>query len=308
MGIIRLCHGESTRDILLPEVCQVGRHWGCFAHLTSRSVPYFWLEIRWMGSLWAWRTLNSHDETRGSGALQANGWRSLRQDSTRAPRVSIGSDAWIEFSDLSPPLAFAQDVNSTALIKGQALEDLWECFDGRIHRFGWEESAVPDGQLSDGDLIMHEGRLYRVFCPRLSPPTVVAQLQISMTDCDVTIDLNTLQAVFESSHKATTVKGECVRVLAVYAQARRDEHRVDGGWLSAQEVYDRWVAIGGNPKSKLDRPGFERGKLRTQLTKQGALDVKKLYERQSSGYRTTIRLALDPASISIVGDELDDDD
>ena len=128
-----------------------------------------------------------------------------------------------------------------------------------------------------------------------------------MADCEVTIDLDNLEATFETSRSSAVIKGECVRVLAVYALPRRDEHYTDGGWLNSVESHSRWLALGGNPKSKPDRIGHERGKLRTKLNKAGVSDVQSLFERRSSSFRTTIRLGLAPEHIHVVGDELEDD-
>ncbi|MGC6417638.1 MAG: hypothetical protein ACON3Z_10990 [Bradymonadia bacterium] len=306
MASIRFSNAPES-SLAIPEVCLVGRHWSCYANLNMRSVPLFWVEIRWMGSSWAWRAINSAEETRGSGAMGSKGWRVLRPDPTRRPRISIGDESWFEFVDLSPPEAFARNVNTHDVVAGDALDDLWECFDGRIYRLGWEESDSAEIQHVDGDLVQGADGLYRVFCPRLSAPTVVAPLTISMGDCSLEIDLENLKATFETSHASVDVRGECVRVMAAYALPRRDEHYSDGGWLTSIESHSRWLQLGGNPKSKPDRIGHERGKLRTQLHKAGVLEVKKLFERRSSGANTTIRLGLAPENIFILGDELKDD-
>ena len=136
--------------------------------------------------------------------------------------------------------------------------------------------------------------------------TMLGSMDLATQECEVEIDLDAMTATFESSRGSASASGECVRVLAAYALARRDENRVDGGWLTAQEIYNRWVDLGGNASSKMDRPGFERGKLRNQLTKQSVTSVKSLFERRASGARTEIRLNMPPDGISVFGQGLED--
>ena len=175
--------------------------------------------------------------------------------------------------------------------------DLWECVGDRFYRFGWDHASESDFELRDGDLVSSEDTIYRVFFPMPGTPTLVAQLQLMVGDCSVSIDLETLSASFESRDASVEVSGECVRVLAAYAIARRDEPLANGGWLTVNESHERWLDLGGNPNSNSERLGFERGKLRNQLRKAGVLDVKELFERQKAGYRTRLRLGLAPDQI-----------
>ena len=297
MGMVRISEMGESRELFMPEICLAGRHWSCHVQFRSGKVPQFWFEVRWFEQGWAWRPLNSIEETRGSGASLGNGWRAIRLTGNRPPRVTIAENVWVEFFDLTPPSAFAQNVETKGFLSGHALEDLWECIDDRFYRFGWEDARESEFELRDGDLVSSEGALYRVFLPNEGAPTLVAQLNLMVSDCSVTINLKKLTACFESSQTSLEVNGECVRVLAVYANTRLDEHFDDGGWLSAQSSYQRWLGLGGNPNSNAERLGFERGKLRNQLRRQGVLDVKGLFERQTSGYRTALRLSLNPDQI-----------
>ena len=253
-----------------------------------------------MHANWAWRALNSIEETRGAGRSLPNGWRSFLRTASRNPRISISDDVWIEFIDLSAPSAFAQDVETGDFIDGEALDDLWECVDDRFYRFGWDDAREDEFELRDGDLVSSKGTLYRVFLPLDGPHTLVAQLHLMVADCAVTLDVERLVATFESNDVSVSVTGECVRVLAAYALARRDEHFSEGGWLTAQESHQRWLQLGGNPTSSADRLGFERGKLRNQLRKAGVLDAKDLFERQSSAHRTMLRIPLTPDQIVFI--------
>ena len=86
--------------------------------------------------------------------------------------------------------------------------------------------------------------------------------------------------LFRKRRKLCQSHRECVRVLAAYALVRRDESYTEGGWLTAPESHQQWLKLGGNPNSGIERLGFERGKLRSQLRKAGVLDVKDLFERK----------------------------
>ena len=297
MGIIRVHQPGNTRELLVPEVCQVGRHWSCHIKLTANHVPQFWIELRWLDHQWAWRALNRLEQTRGSGAQLRNGWRGFSATSSRNPRISIADDVWVEFVDLTPPQAFAQNVETLEFIDGDALENLWECVDDRFYRYGWEDAGESAYRLRDGDLVSSEGALYRVFFPVSGTPTLVAHLNLMVADCTVSIDVARLAARFESETASVSVTGECVRVLAAYARARADEHFSDGGWLTASESHQRWLDLGGNPNSNIERLGFERGKLRNQLRRHGVVDAKVLFERQTSAHRTQLRLSLNPDQI-----------
>ncbi len=259
MGKIRLIYEDTDVLLPMPATLQVGRHWSCFAQVKDGRIPQFWLEIRWKGSTWAWRVLNAEEETRGMGAMKSHGWRELPPDPARVPSISLGDVARIEFLSIDPPHTFAQNIQTGEVHAGDALDDLWEDVDGQIYRFGWEEAGQGQNQaLNDGDLLVSDGDLYRVFMTASSPPTMMGSMDLATQECEVEIDLDTMTATFESSRGSASASGECVRVLAAYALARRDENRVDGGWLTAQEIYNRWVDLGGNASSKMDRPGFER--------------------------------------------------
>ena len=133
------------------------------------------MELRWFEQGWAWRALNLIDETRGAGANLGNGWRRLSKTGGRAPKIVISADTWFEFIDLSPPSAFAHNVETNAFVEGEALDDLWECLDGAFYRFGWEDAEDASARLRDGDLVSSQSELYRVFVSeQTSAPTLAA--------------------------------------------------------------------------------------------------------------------------------------
>ena len=188
---------------------------------------------------------------------------------------------------------------------GERLDELCESIDDRHYRFGWEHGPDDSHRLQDGDIIRSDAGIYRLNLPSHDTHTLVAQLHLGLDDCSLRINVGELWASFESDQVMVRVTGECVRVLAAYAFVRRDvESYTDGGWLTAPESHQRWLELGGNPASGIERLGFERGKLRSQLRKVGVMDVKDLFERKTSGYRTMLRLSI-PADEIFVLDDLD---
>lgn len=308
MGALKLTDGSATRVIPISEVCLVGRHWSCHARFFSSSVPQFWFEVRWLGQNWGWRPLNRVDETRGSGSVDKNGWRIINSLSRRVARITIDEGIVAELTDTTPPQAFAMNVENNEFVSGDALEDLYECVDDRFYRFGWEHGADASYELKDGDLVSSGTSLYRLFFPVLGAPTLVAQLHLIIDECSLRISVSELWASFESDESSVRVTGECVRVLAAYALVRRDESYTDGGWLTAPESHKQWLKLGGNTNSGIERLGFERGKLRSQLRKAGVLDVKDLFERKTSGYRTMLRLSTRADQIIFIDPEFQSDD
>ncbi len=91
-----------------------------------------------------------------------------------------------------------------------------------------------------------------------------------------------------------------MRVLLVYARARRDEP-AEEGWLPSVEAHAEWIALGGNPESVVERLSWERGKLRTALVRAGATGLDQLFERRTWQGVAEFRLALSPGAVRIVG-------
>ena len=304
VGLVRIIEGESVRDVPLPEMCIVGRHWSCHLRLTSTAVPQFWFEIRWIDNTWAWRPLNRVNETRGAGAIDSQGWRFISKTARRNTRVTIGADVAIEFTDVLPPAPFAVELTTGQVLGGERLDEICESIADRHYRFGWEHELDDSHRLQDGDIIHSVNGIYRLNLPSQDSQTLVAQLHLGLDDCSLRINVGELWASFESDQVMVRATGECVRVLAAYAVVRRDESYTDGGWLTAPESHQRWLELGGNPASGIERLGFERGKLRSQLRKAGVMDVKDLFERKTSGYRTMLRLSI-PADEILVLDDFD---
>jgi hypothetical protein len=103
---------------------------------------------------------------------------------------------------------------------------------------------------------------------------------------DVDIDVAARVAVFTQGAAEATVRGECVRVLAVYADARRSGH----GWLTPQEAWERWLAMGAPATWPLERVGWERTRLRAALARARVGGLAALFETQRDGMEWRLRL------------------
>ena len=230
------------RDVPLPEMCIVGRHWSCHLRLTSTAVPQFWFEIRWIDNTWAWRLLNRVNETRGAGAIDSQGWRFISKTARRNTRVTIGADVAIEFTDVLPPAPFAVELTTGQVLGGERLDEICESIADRHYRFGWEHELDDSHRLQDGDIIHSVNGIYRLNLPSQDSQTLVAQLHLGLDDCSLRVNVGELWASFESDQVMVRATGKCVQVLAAYAVVRRDESYTDGGWLTAPKA----ISVGLN--------------------------------------------------------------
>jgi hypothetical protein len=298
MGSLLMFDG-TPRVVPLAPVTLVGRGAACHARLTHPGAPTHWLEVRWLGEGWGWRALAAEDATRGPNTLAAAGWRRLgpqgrHPPANRHPRVSLGEHAWVELADPSPPAPFVWD-----LVRGSPLQDVvverhFEARPGTLLPLDDIPRAAPftDGQvLALHDTVM--GPLaVRLHLPDAVPATLDTVLDLLHPGISLDVDLDTLVAAFHQRDAVVTVRGECVRVLAVYLAARtRDLPR--GGWLTPAEGWAAWVALGGNPRSESDRLSWERGKLRTQLARLQVANVHALFELSRQGDTIRTRLGID---------------
>jgi hypothetical protein len=155
-----------------------------------------------------------------------------------------------------------------------------------------------EGTLRDGEVIIVDGRAWRVHVPSLPADTSRQWVDLSSPGCVLDLSRESLTATFTTDRGSVTVRGECVRVLLVYAVARRDE-AFEEGWIASAEAHAEWVALGGNPDSVVERLSWERGKLRTALTRAGALGLEALFERRTWAGTPEFRLGLPPAAIRV---------
>jgi hypothetical protein len=155
-----------------------------------------------------------------------------------------------------------------------------------------------EGDLSrryaDGDVIVRDGRAWRVHLSESPEATVGTRLDLSRPGVSLDVDAGALHAVLHQGGVQVVMTGEHVRVLAVYAEARRLP-ATSGGWLSATEAWTAWRALGGNPDSPVDRIGWDRGRCRSHLARLGVAGVERLFETRRVHGEPQIRVALPPA-------------
>jgi hypothetical protein len=298
-GKVSVEYGEQKFERRLATSTLVGRHWHCDIKIDDPRIPLYWLEIRWMGNVWAWRELTDTGSTRGPGLTINNHWRVIKELGKKGPRITHPPDISIQFLDLSGPTLMLEDLTTREQLGPEEVEKHIEVWDQQVHASGWDTHATASEGLQDGDILFINARLFRVLSNQVPLPTAQASLDVMHPDCQLDIDLQELTASFTVSSTEAIVHGEFVRTLFVYAQAREQGYVHDGGWLSRQDAHTQWVALGGNQESPEERIGWDRGKLRTQLSTQGATGLRCLFEKKRSGSDVFIRLNLTPQQIFV---------
>ena len=251
-----------------------------------------------MSNDWAWRELTDTGATRGPGAAVNNGWRTINGLGKKTPRIIHPPNVSVNFVDLSPPAIMLEDLDNREQLGPDQYEEYIEVWDNNIRPIGWDSDEGKTTGLRDGDVVKIRDRILRVHAVDLAATTARAPLDVTHRNCRLDIDANELTASFTVDAVEAMVHGEFVRTLCIYALARSEEHFDDGGWLSRKEAHQRWVAHGGNADSPEERIGWDRGKLRTQLSQQGVTKLKGLFEKNRSGSDVSIRLNLTPEQIS----------
>jgi hypothetical protein len=239
------------------------------------ACPLYWLEVRWLEGAWGWRALGAEERTHGGGAALPAGWRALTVATRRAGRVRLSDSTWIELVTAHAPRA-----HLVRLPDGEPLED--------DEAARWVElrpdAALPldaEGDASraypDGHVLARGAEAVRVHAPAGIATTMSSPLDLSRPGVFADVDVDARVATFANSAGQVTARGECVRVLEAYLQARRaDVPR--GGWLSAQEAHAAYVALGGAADAPLERLSWERCRLRSVLARAGAAGVGTLFE------------------------------
>lgn len=297
MGRILLHADGRLRVVPLASVSLFGRHWSCHARVGDPVVPMFWLEVRWRGDAgWNWRDVAETDGTVGPGEVLDGAWRGMTVRAGRGTRVRGPGDTWIELTDASPPGLVLADLHSGELLDGADAEERVEVrHDGVADPRRDHEASLL---LRDGEVIVVDGRAWRVHVPFVPVDTSRRWVDVSDAGCALDLHRETLTATFTTARGSVTARGECVRVLLVYAVARSNEP-IDDGWLASTEAHAAWVALGGNPDSVVERLSWERGKLRSALTRAGAMGLDGLFERRTWAGVPEFRLGLPPAAIRL---------
>jgi hypothetical protein len=294
MGIVRVSCGETEREVQLARSVLVGRHPTCHVVLDHPDVPVYWLELRWLGDQWGWRPFREESgRTRGAGRMIRTGWREMKEG-----RIRCTDEVWIELSDAAEPQLFAEDLQTGEHLTDESLEGVVEPWSDQVRFVDWESKDSP--QIKDCSVHIVEGRSLRFHVPQKLFTTNGDLLPLSSPYCELDLYPDALRATFTVGPREITVSGECVRILWVYAQVRLEDEIAEGGWLSRDEVHHLWVDLGGREDSPVMRMGWEKGKLRTRLSKAGATGLETLFENRSQHGQQVSRLAFDPERIAFL--------
>ena len=290
MGTLLLVDEDRRVAVDLPASALIGRAWCCTPRVRAAFCPLYWLELRWTASQWAWRALAAQERTRGFGTFLGAEWRSLGAQAGRGARVRLDDAVWIELVDSAPPRPCAIDVETGESLSGAALAELVEV--RRDGVFPIEAEGAPEEAFGEGSVVRAGGRILRVHPGEPVPATVRTRLDLAADGLVIDLNLHeriaTLSRGARHEDAAVQVRGECVRVLAVFLNARI--HGEHDGWLSAANAWADWNALGGAKDSPIERLAFERAKLRDQLASAGAGSVHALFERRREGSLTLTRV------------------
>jgi hypothetical protein len=253
----------------------------------------YWLEIRWIGTGWGWRPLALRDRTRGSGAQLQDGWRALGAGA----RLRWDDDAWVQLEGEGPPKLTLYEEASGEMIRGEGLDVLLEVREGRVLPLSADGCA--DADLPDGSLVSDGRRSWRLLRPEVLVSTDTQGFAVTHPELQLDLVLPSLELTLTVPSHSATIRGAAVRALAPYALARRDGPRDDGGWLSLQEAWTWWRDLGGRSTSAPDRLGWERGKVRTALAREGVRELDQLFETRRTGEGAFTRLNVHPERIHV---------
>ncbi len=143
----------------------------------------------------------------------------------------------------------------------------------------------------------HEGpspegpsQAWRVHPAETPEPTARVGIDLARPGASVDIAADGLRVTVHQGEADISIAGEHVRVLTVYAMARRDDD--EGGWLGADAAWERWRSLGGNPQSPVDRLGWDRGRCRAHLARLGVGNLDLLFETRRMQGTPQVRLGL----------------
>lgn len=288
MATLLLSHRDTIRHIPLAAASLVGRASGCLVRVDDTGIPSHWLELRWAAGGWRWRALAGAERTRGVGMLAEDGWRTLPPSSPGRPqRIRLDDLASVELEEGGAPVPFLLNLHDGSVRSDEAMDEIVELReDGRLIPFHAEGAAAA--ALTDGDVVVHEGRAWRAHLPTPPEATQRVRIDLGRPGASIDVDPQALRATVHQGEVDVTITGEHVRVLIAYALAARDD--ANGGWLTAEEAWASWRALGGNPQSPIDRIGWDRGRCRSQLSRAGVGGVDGLFEARRMHGRPEVRI------------------
>ncbi len=294
MGRILITGQNQWSERELATSTLIGRHWSCDVQLRSDDVPLRWLELRWLDNCWGWRALSREGDTLGAGSWLRPGWRRLALSKKGKTQLRLRSVVALELIEDGPPQPYAVDLQNGRVLRRMALEE-------RLQAAGFKQWRSPVGEpLQDGAVIILDGHPVRLHLPQRAPQAALKVLSILHPDALLKLKPDSLSGALEIAPTRIDLQREMVRGLLPYAEARLQDGRQDGGWLTRDEAFSRWLELGGNPDSDARRMGWVRGKIRNHLARSGLASLDRLFESQRMGqwYGTRLGLQLEQIYLS----------
>ena len=263
MGTLLVTNMGCSTLHLLKEYNILGRAPNCDVIINLKTLPYLWIEIRYLNGNWIWNVLNGESETIGAGSFIQKQWRKLTKP------LRFGNHLSIELVDTSPTEPLIEDDNRIL---------------APLSQYPQIEQISPTSYLFNGQAIQHGkafvylNRVYTIWIPEGSQPTEETSTLLP-TEGDLWIDLDGMCATFDFETHRFILNGEASRILAVYAQAQNSNDL----WLSTEDAFLDWVNLGGNAESPCERINWERNKIMGKLDKQGLFPISSLFRRRKTG-------------------------
>lgn len=287
MGILFMKFGSKRSRLLLSSSNLIGRHWRCDTAISNKSVPLYWVEVRWFDTHWGWRSLTAAEQTRGAGARMENGWRKWGKG-----KISLGDTITLELTDSSPPkICFEHletkerttvlDMNGRVFVRGNTV-------------FCSSDDEIP---YVDGSIIDIEGVFYRVHIPKPWASSQSTELDIDHERLQLDIDLESLKATFTQGRVDCNIYGEPVRLLYVFAQLKK---QYSCQYFSSEEIFTYWCTHGGTESSPLERMNWERAKIKNLLSAKQVANVGLLFLRKKEKRKWFFQLGVDANNITIL--------
>lgn len=264
---------------------RIGRHWSNDIQLDDPYIPMYWLEIRWRGKHWGWRALSAKDRTRGKGAVINAVWRRWSEGNTiclEGLSVDILQKI-ICIKDKIPPLMIEDMQSKRRYVGDKSLKYIEVWSEGKIIPI---DDTEREKSLEDGDIFTSLEKVFRIHCTQDAFITNMTHFDISSPEVLLEIDLKKREAVFIHHHRQVVLQGIVVLTLATYVNAI-----LEGiPWIGTADAFEGWKKLGGPDRSTMERLGWERGRIRNQLSKQGCFALEKLFQsrRVNSSYEMSI--------------------
>lgn len=276
----------NNKEQIIPIACstRIGRHWSNDICLNDPKIPMYWVEIRWIGTAWRWKIFSAEERTRGMGAVINSVWRewskgaSIRLDGFEtegALRISSLSDA--------PPMMLIEDQTTKKRYYGEDMlryVEVWQ-----TNRVIPIDDVTREKPLQDGDIFCVRNKIFRFL--HTEQDFITKPLKMKVVDPNTMVEINIEEKVayFSNQNHQAVVRGASVLTLATYARAVKQRNP----WLETTMAFDMWRELRGKDSSTPERLGWDRGKVRNQLSKQSCFGLKELFlTRQNNGFYETM--------------------